>query len=62
MDSADEGGAEDEIEVSVAESDAAIVDEVAAEADEEADVPLLSRAEAKLGKFAVTKVRRVSLE
>jgi hypothetical protein len=62
MENADEEGDDDEIEPSVAESDATIVDEVAAEAEEEADVPVLSRAELNLGKFAVTKVCRISLE
>lgn len=40
----------------MAASDAAIINEVAAEVDEDADVPTLSCAEANLGKFALAKV------
>ena len=46
----------DDIDPSVEDSDAALVDEVAAEADGDLDVPMLSRDEVNLGKFAVTKV------
>jgi hypothetical protein len=46
----------DEIEPSVENSDAAIVDEVVAETNEEPDIPALSAAEENLGRFAVTKV------
>ena len=47
---------EDDIDPSVEASDAALVDEVAAETDGDLDVPTLSRDEVNLGKFAVTKV------
>jgi hypothetical protein len=47
----------DELEPSVEVSDNAMVDAVAAEADEEAvDLPPLTREEINLGRFAVTKV------
>ena len=49
---------EDGIDLSVVESDAAIVDEVAAEA-EVFTLPALSRAKVNLGKFAVTKVSHI---
>ena len=45
----------------LAESDAAVIDAVAAEAGEEFDLPALTRAEVNLGKFAVTKVNIISL-
>jgi hypothetical protein len=46
----------DDIDLSVEDSNAALVDEVAAEADGDLDVPMLSRDKVNLGKFAVTKV------
>jgi hypothetical protein len=46
----------DDIDPFVEDSDTALVDEVAAEADGDLDVPMLSRDEVNLGKFAVTKV------
>jgi hypothetical protein len=46
---------QDEIDSSVEENDAAIIDEVAAE-ENDLGLPKLSRAEANLGCFAVTKV------
>jgi hypothetical protein len=46
----------DDIDPSVEDSDTALVDEVAAEADGDLDVPMLSRDKVNLGKFAVTKV------
>lgn len=49
---------EDGIDLSVVESDAAIVNEVAAEAKVFA-LPALSHAEVNLGKFAVTKVSHI---
>jgi hypothetical protein len=52
---------EDEIDPSVAESDAAIVDAVAAEVEEQSDLPTLTRLDINLGKFAVTKVRVISI-
>jgi hypothetical protein len=52
---------QDELEPSVAESDTAIVDAVAAEVDEEDNIPSLTRAEVNLGRFAVTKVSLNSL-
>ena len=50
-------GLEDEIDVSVAESDDAIIDAVGAGAGDDCGVPTLTREEVNLGKFAVTKVR-----
>jgi hypothetical protein len=52
----EDGDEADEIDPSVEASDAAIVKEVAAETDEQADVPVLTRADINLGRFAVTKV------
>ena len=46
----------DDIDPSVEDSDATLVDEVVAEADGNLDIPTLSRNEVNLGKFAVTKV------
>jgi hypothetical protein len=46
----------DEIDPSVEASDADIVAQVALEADEQDDMPKLTRAEINLGRFAVTKV------
>ena len=46
----------DDIDPSVEDSDAALVDEGAAEAGGDLDVPPLSRDKVNLGKFAVTKV------
>lgn len=48
--------ADDEIDPAVAESDAAIVDEVASDVANDSDMPTLTRAEVNLGRFAVTKV------
>ena len=47
---------EEEIDLSVAESDAAVIDEVAAELEKDFGLLRLTRAEVNLGKFAVTKV------
>jgi hypothetical protein len=47
---------DDELEPSVAESDAALIDEAAAETEESADTPTLTWADVNLGKFTVTKV------
>lgn len=44
------------IDPSVEASDAAIVEEVALEANEQEDIPALTHAEVNLGCFAVTKV------
>jgi len=52
----DQDNIHDEIEPSVENSDAAIVNEVAAEVSEDPDIPALSAAEENLGRFAVTKV------
>jgi hypothetical protein len=52
---------EDEIDPSMAESNAAIVDAITAEVDEESDLPTLTHAEVNLGKFAVTKVNIILL-
>jgi len=47
----------DELEPSVEASDSAMVDQVAAELEEDsADMPPLTRAEINLGRFAITKV------
>jgi hypothetical protein len=46
----------DDIDLSVEDSDTALVDVVAAEADGDLDVPTLSRDEVNLEKFTVTKV------
>jgi hypothetical protein len=46
----------DDIDLSVEDSDTALVDIVAAEADGDLDVPTLSRDKVNLGKFTVTKV------
>ena len=46
----------DDIDPSVEDNNAALIDEVAAEANDDLDVPTLSRDEVNLGKFAVTKV------
>ena len=51
----------DEIDPAVAESDAAIINAVMAEASEEFDLPALTQAEVNLGKFTVTKVNIISL-
>ena len=48
---------DEEIDPAVAESDAAIVDEVAAEVTNDSDLPTLTRDEVNLGRFAVTKVK-----
>ena len=47
---------QDEIDPSVEASDAAIVDEVAAEVENDLSLPKLSHAKVNLGHFAVTKV------
>jgi hypothetical protein len=47
---------QDEIDPSVEESDAAIIDEIAVEVENDPGLPKLSRAEVNLGRFAVTKV------
>lgn len=47
----------DNIDPSVAESDAAIIEKVAAEVEEHIDAPTLTHADINLGRFAVTKVR-----
>jgi hypothetical protein len=54
----EEENPEDEIDPSVAESDTALVDAVAAEVDEQSDLPVLTCADINLGKFAVTKVKQ----
>lgn len=54
----DEG---EEVDPAVAESDAAIIDEVAAEVANDSDLPPLTRAELNLGRFAVTKVTTTSI-
>jgi len=54
----EEENVEDEIDPSVAESDTALVDAVAAEVDEQSDLPVLTRADINLGKYAVTKVKQ----
>ena len=46
----------DEIDPSVEASDAAIVEEVALEANEQEDMPALTRAEVNLGCFTMIKV------
>ena len=46
----------DEVDPAVAENDAAIVDEIAADVANDADLPTLTRAEVNLGRFAITKV------
>jgi hypothetical protein len=46
---------EDEIDPLVDASDQAMIDSVAAEADD-AELPALTRAEVNLGRFAITKV------
>jgi hypothetical protein len=53
---ADEEEEADEIDPSVEASDAAIIEQVALEVDKQEDVPILTRAEVNLGRFAVTKV------
>ena len=50
-----------EVDPAVAENDAAIVDEVAADVANDADLPTLTCAEVNLGRFAITKVTRLSL-
>ena len=54
----EEENVEDEIDPSVAESDTALVDAVAAEVDEQSDLPMLTRADINLGKYAVMKVKQ----
>ena len=51
----------DEVDPAVAANDAAIVDEVAADVANDADLPTLTRAEVNLGRFAITKVTRLLL-
>ena len=46
----------DEVDPTVAENDAAIVDEIAVDVTNDADLPTLTRAEVNLGQFAITKV------
>jgi len=46
----------DEIDASVEASDAAIVDEVAAEVNADDSLPTLTRAEINLGRFSLSKV------
>jgi hypothetical protein len=48
---------DEEVDPAVAESDAAIVDKVAAEVANDSDLPMLTRTEVNLGQFAVTKVK-----
>jgi len=48
---------DEEIDPAVAENDAAIVDEVAADVENDSDLPTLTRDEVNLGRFAVTKVK-----
>ena len=56
IDEEDVEDVEDEVDPSVEESDAAVVEAVAADVGDEGEVPTLTRAEVNLGKFAVTKV------
>ena len=51
-----EEGTDDKIYPAVEESDNSIVDGVAAEIENDADLPTLTRAKVNLGRFAVTKV------
>jgi hypothetical protein len=46
----------DEVDPAVAENDATIVDKVAADIANDADLPTLTHAEVNLGQFAITKV------
>ena len=46
----------DELDPTVAESDAAIVDEVSEEVENNLALPSLTQADVNLGRFAVTKV------
>ena len=45
------------MDLAVVESDAAIVNEVAAEVANDSDLPTLTRTEVNLSRFAVTKVK-----
>ena len=47
----------DNIDPSIAESDATIIEKVAAEVEEHIDAPTLTCADINLSRFAVTKVR-----
>ena len=58
---AEDEGVKEDIDLSVAESDATIVDAVMAEAGEEFGLPTLTRAKVNLGKFAMMKVNIISL-
>jgi hypothetical protein len=49
-----DGDEDDDIDPSVAESDATIIEEVAAEVDEHVDAPTLTRVDINLGRFSVT--------
>ena len=53
---AEDEDVKEDIDLSVAESDAAIIDAVAAEAGKEFGLPTLTRAKVNLSKFAVMKV------
>jgi hypothetical protein len=48
---------DEEVDPAVAESDAAIIDEVAAEVANDFDLPTLTCTEVNLGRFAVMKVK-----
>jgi hypothetical protein len=50
----------DEVDPAVAESDAAIIDEVAADVANNSDLPTLTHAETNLGRFAIMKVMTTS--
>jgi hypothetical protein len=56
MNNSNEEGTDDEIDPAVAESDNSIVDGVAVEIENDADLPMLTRTEVNLRRFAVTKV------
>jgi len=56
---AEDKDVEEDIDPSVAESDAAIVDTVTAEAGEEFGLPTLTCTKVNLGKFAMTKVKLI---
>jgi hypothetical protein len=51
-----EEGTDDEIDPAIAESNNSIVEGVAAEIENDTDLPTLTRANVNLGRFAVTKV------
>jgi hypothetical protein len=62
MDGTDKADAEDGIDLSMAESDAAIVEAIATEVNNVSALPTMTRTNINLGRFAVTKVSVIMIK